>query len=161
MRCSWCRPGPMDAVGAVDAQTAPTAPWKTLRVFHNLPQGIPSTKSPTDRLNHPQILRRSLFEEYVGPPDSFLDVLPILTPDYRLEIVVRDREVAVHSNTNRPQVVRARFSDFKPEAQELALSPRCAWHKVQICPTKEVLMEAIECRFTLRGEPFGVKPILS
>ena len=60
MRCSWCRPGPMDAVGAVDAQTAPTAPWKTLRVFHNLPQGIPSTKSPTDRLNHPQILRRSL-----------------------------------------------------------------------------------------------------
>ena len=59
MRCSWCRPGPMDAVGAVDAQTAPTAPWKTLRVFHNLPQGIPSTKLPTDRLNHPQILRRS------------------------------------------------------------------------------------------------------
>ena len=42
-----------------------------------------------------------LFQQYVGPPDSFLDVLPILTPDYRPEIVVRDRKVAVHSNTNR------------------------------------------------------------
>ena len=30
----------MEAVGAVDAQPAPTAPWKTLRVFHELPQGI-------------------------------------------------------------------------------------------------------------------------
>ena len=67
---------------------------------------------------------------------------------------MRDREVAVHSNTNRPEVVRARFSGFKPEARELALSLRCAWHKVQIRPTKEVLVEAIECRFTLRGEFF-------
>ena len=58
----------MDAVGAVDAQTAPTAPWKTRRVFHNLPQGIPSTKSPTDRLNHPQILRRSLKVSLVNIP---------------------------------------------------------------------------------------------
>ncbi len=49
-------PGPVDAAGTVDAQTAPTAPWKTLRVFHELPQGILSTKSSTDRLNHPQIL---------------------------------------------------------------------------------------------------------
>ena len=30
---------PMDAAGAVDAQTAPTAPWKTTeRVFHKRPQ---------------------------------------------------------------------------------------------------------------------------
>ena len=49
----------MDADGAVDAQTAPTAPWKTLRVSHKLPQGLLSTKSPTDRLNHPQILLRN------------------------------------------------------------------------------------------------------
>ena len=54
-------PNPVEAVGTVDAQTASTAPWKTLRVFHKLPQGILSTKSPTDRLNHPQILLRSLF----------------------------------------------------------------------------------------------------
>ena len=26
--------------GAVDAQNAPTAPWKTLCVFHELPQGL-------------------------------------------------------------------------------------------------------------------------
>ena len=51
----------MDADGAVDAQTAPTAPWKTLRLFLELPQRLLSTKSPTDRLNHPQILLRSLF----------------------------------------------------------------------------------------------------
>ena len=54
--------GPVDAAGTVDAQTAPTAPWKTLRVFHELPQGILSTKSSTDRFNHPQILLRSPIE---------------------------------------------------------------------------------------------------
>ena len=53
--------GPVEAAGTVDAQTAPTAPWKTLRVFHELPQGILSTKSSTDRFNHPQILLRSRF----------------------------------------------------------------------------------------------------
>ena len=32
---------PMDAAGAVDAQTASTAPWKTTeRVFHKRPQAI-------------------------------------------------------------------------------------------------------------------------
>ena len=30
----------MEADGAVDAQNAPTAPWKTLCVFHELPQGL-------------------------------------------------------------------------------------------------------------------------
>ena len=54
-------PGPGDAAGTVDAQTAPTAPWKTLRVLHELPQGILSTKPSTDRLNYPQILLRNLF----------------------------------------------------------------------------------------------------
>ena len=52
-------PGPGDAAGTVDAQTAPTAPWKTLRVLHELPQGILSTKPSTDRLNYPQILLRN------------------------------------------------------------------------------------------------------
>ena len=32
--------GPVEAAGAVDAQNAPTAPRKTLRVFHELPQGL-------------------------------------------------------------------------------------------------------------------------
>ena len=30
----------MEADGAVDAQNAPTVPWKTLCVFHDLPQGL-------------------------------------------------------------------------------------------------------------------------
>ena len=34
------RTGPVGADGAVDAQNAPTAPWKTLCVFHELPQGL-------------------------------------------------------------------------------------------------------------------------
>ena len=39
---------PVEAAVAVDAQTSPTAPWKTLRVFHELPQGLfPSQAHPT------------------------------------------------------------------------------------------------------------------
>ena len=34
------RTGPVEADAAVDAQNAPTAPWKTRRVFHELPQGL-------------------------------------------------------------------------------------------------------------------------
>ena len=34
------RTGPVEADGTVDAQNAPTAPWKTLRVFHELPHGL-------------------------------------------------------------------------------------------------------------------------
>ena len=33
--------GPVEADGAVDAQNAPTAPWKTLRVFHELHRAFP------------------------------------------------------------------------------------------------------------------------
>ena len=47
------RPGPVEAVGAVDAQTAPTAPWKTLRVFHELPQAAAITRSPTKNPEEP------------------------------------------------------------------------------------------------------------
>ena len=34
------RTGPVEADAAVDAQNAPTAPWKTRRVFHEFPQGL-------------------------------------------------------------------------------------------------------------------------
>ena len=37
--------GPVEADGAVDAQNAPTAPWKTLRVFHELHRAFPSNHS--------------------------------------------------------------------------------------------------------------------
>ena len=42
LRGPFCRmrTGPVEADGAVDAQNAPTAPWKTLCVFHELPQGL-------------------------------------------------------------------------------------------------------------------------
>ena len=36
----------MEADGTVDAQNAPTAPWKTLRVFHELPQGLSPSNHP-------------------------------------------------------------------------------------------------------------------
>ena len=38
---SHTRTGPVEADGVVDAQNAPTAPWKTLLVFHEPPQGFP------------------------------------------------------------------------------------------------------------------------
>ena len=47
------RPRPVEAVGAVDAQTVPTAPWKMLRVFHKLPQGTAFTRSPTKNPGEP------------------------------------------------------------------------------------------------------------
>ena len=46
------RTGPVEADGAVDAHNAPTAPWKTLRVFHELPQGL-FLKSPTKNPERP------------------------------------------------------------------------------------------------------------
>jgi hypothetical protein len=42
----------VDAAGAVDAQTAPTAPWKSLRDFHKRPppslslKGLKTTNGP-------------------------------------------------------------------------------------------------------------------
>ena len=47
------RRGPVEADGTVDAQTAPTAPWKTLRVSHELPQGTVFIKSPTKNPEEP------------------------------------------------------------------------------------------------------------
>ena len=44
----------MEADGTVDAQTAPTAPWETLRVFHELPQGTIFIKSPTKNPEEPK-----------------------------------------------------------------------------------------------------------
>ena len=40
----------------VDAHNAPTAPWKTLRVFHELPQGTVFIKSPTENPEEPHFL---------------------------------------------------------------------------------------------------------
>ena len=45
--------GPVEADGAVDAQNAPTAPWKTLRVFHELHRAFP-IKSFTKNPERPQ-----------------------------------------------------------------------------------------------------------
>ena len=48
------RRGPVEADGTVDAQTASTAPWKTLRVSHKLPQGTVFIKSPTKNPEEPK-----------------------------------------------------------------------------------------------------------
>ena len=43
----------MDAAGAVDAQTAPTAPWKSLRDSHKRPP--PSVKGLKKTTNGPRL----------------------------------------------------------------------------------------------------------
>ena len=65
------RPGPVEAVGAVDAQTAPTAPWKTLRVFHKLPQGTTFTTSPTENPEEPFKVRGEK-QRKIDNPDELL-----------------------------------------------------------------------------------------
>ena len=48
------RPGLVEADGTVDAQTAPTAPWQTLRVSHELPQRTVVIQSPTKNPEEPK-----------------------------------------------------------------------------------------------------------
>ena len=43
----------MEADAPVDAQNAPTAAWKTLRVFHEFPQSPFPIKSPTKNPEQP------------------------------------------------------------------------------------------------------------
>ena len=69
------RRGPVEADDTVDAQTAPTAPWKTLRVSHELPQGTVFIKSPTKNPEEPYFIS----DGYVGtrvakydPDDNFI-----------------------------------------------------------------------------------------
>ncbi len=40
-----------------------------------------------------------LFEQYVGPADSLLDVLPVLTPDYRLTHQLTDNQTSCDGST--------------------------------------------------------------
>ena len=46
---------PVEADGAVDAQNTPTAPWNTLRVFHELPQGLSPSNQPRRTRKEPQV----------------------------------------------------------------------------------------------------------
>ena len=65
---SHTRTGPVEADGAVDAQNAPTAPWKTLRVFHELPQGFPHQITHDNPRKSPE----SYWETRIDPSVSTL-----------------------------------------------------------------------------------------
>ena len=54
------RPGLVEADGTVDAQTAPTAPWQTLRVAHELPQRTVVIQSPTKNPEEPRVETQQL-----------------------------------------------------------------------------------------------------
>ena len=64
--------GPVEADGAVDAQNAPTAPWKTLRVFHELHRAFP-IKSFTKTPKGPKIA--------LGNPDRPTDIYWAQAPE--------------------------------------------------------------------------------
>ena len=64
------RTGPVEADGAVDAQNAPTAPWKTLLVFHELPQGFPHPITHDKPRKSPE----SYWETRIDPyPDLYFE----------------------------------------------------------------------------------------
>ena len=54
------RPGLVEADGTVDAQTAPTAPWQTLRVSHELPQRTVVIQSPTKNPEEPKMMPKKV-----------------------------------------------------------------------------------------------------
>ena len=72
------RTGPVEADGTVDAQNAPTAPWTTLRVFHELPQGL------SHRITHvkPRKAPKWRWETRIDP---FFGVPTVITSDVKGE----------------------------------------------------------------------------
>ena len=54
----------MEADGAVDAQNAPTAPWKTLCVFHELPQGLSHQVTHEKLRKAPKYRRETRIDPY-------------------------------------------------------------------------------------------------
>ena len=97
----------MEADGTVDAQNAPTAPWKTLRVFHELPQGL------SHRITHakPRKAPKWRWETRIDP---FCQVVPAnraatAAPRITEVVAVEDQEpealhlLLVHRLDYRPQ----------------------------------------------------------
>ena len=77
------RTGPVEADGAVDAQNAPTAPWKTLLVFHELPQGFPHPITHDKPRKSPE----SYWETRIDP--NILKRLLIHAGGFNLGLVMR------------------------------------------------------------------------
>ena len=63
------RTGPVEADGAVDAQNAPTAPWKTLLVFHELPQGFPHPITHDKPRKSPESYWETRIDPKISPGD--------------------------------------------------------------------------------------------
>ena len=86
------RTGPVEADGAVDAQNAPTAPWKTLLVFHELPQGFPHPITHDKPRKSPE----SYWETRIDPkktPHSHRQVGWVIPPDHDGGYVARMEDV--------------------------------------------------------------------
>ena len=67
--------------GAVDAQNAPTAPWKTLCVFHELPQGLSHQVTHEKLRKAPKYRWETRIDPLIGPAsgeDTFVPRTSIL-----------------------------------------------------------------------------------
>ena len=84
--------GPVEADGAVDAQNAPTAPWKTLRVFHELHRAFP-IKSFTKTPKGPKIALGNPDRPNYFPFRSDGEVKTDVTIELALDLGLSDADV--------------------------------------------------------------------
>ena len=105
------RTGPVEADGAVDAQNAPTAPWKTLLVFHELPQGFPHQITHDKPRKSPE----SYWETRIDPAKK-----PFAGPHQVLEYVGRYTHRIAISNNRLLDIedghVRFRYKNYRADS---------------------------------------------
>ena len=89
----------MEADGAVDAQNAPTVPWKTLCVFHELPQGL------SHQVTHEK-LRKAPKYGWEIRIDPYFSPRSFWRQDVGVEWRQRLTALEFHGDRNRALVIR-------------------------------------------------------
>ena len=125
---SHTRAGPVGAAGAVDAQNAPTAPWKTLLVFHELPQGFPHPITHDKPRKSPE----SYWETRIDPTSSS-------------EVILREYE---HDWANTPEAATMyeRYHGCSENPFSVTSAPKFLFRSETYVAALERLEDAIQRR---------------
>ena len=119
---SWpTRTGPVEADGAVDAQNAPTAPWKTRSVFHELPQGFSHQITHAKPRKAPKSRWETRIDPYIADGEGgfrVFDVAQIYQKGFSEKIVTAPVS-PLGQNTN----VKTRFATAVASPTTLAVDP--------------------------------------